>query len=158
MSDCQTKKSVAILAVALLGFTLFQLSQILTDRGNLGKLHEQAAKNMEQVDKVLAENQKMLDQLNAIAIGTQRLANSGNPNAKEIVGQLTKLGIKINPNFKEDQEKAAAEAAAKAEGAAPAAAAPQGMTPPPPPPPGGPAAAAPAAVAPPPTAGDITKK
>lgn len=155
MSDCQTKKSVAILAVALLGFTLFQLSQILTDRGNLGKLHEQAAKNMEQVDKVLAENQKMLDQLNAIAIGTQRLADSGNPNAKEIVAQLTKLGIKINPNFKEDQEKAAAEAAAKAAGSAPAAAAPQGMTPPP----AGAPTAAPAAVAPPAQpAADITKK
>lgn len=138
MSECKTKKSVAILAVALLGFTLFQLSQILADGGNLRKMHEQAKKNMEQVDKVLADNQKMLDQLNAIAIGTQRLADAGNNNAKEIVAQLTRLGIRINPNFKEDQEKAAAAAASGTAavppppGSAPAAA-PNTPVPPPPP-------------------------
>lgn len=110
MSDCSTKKSVTLLAVALLGFFLFQMTQVMADKANLSKVAEQAEKNNAQLDKVLAENQKMLDQLNAIAIGTQRLADAGNANAKEIVQQLARLGIKINPNFKEDQQKAAATA------------------------------------------------
>lgn len=96
--------SVTVLAVALLGFGVFQFTQILADRDGLYKAKEQIQKNIEQADKVLADNQKMLDQLNSIAIGTQRLADAGNQNAKEIVAQLTRLGIKINPNFKPGQE------------------------------------------------------
>lgn len=103
MSD-QTHKSVTILAVALLGFTVFQFTQIFVDRDNIRVMQEQVKKNIEQADKVLADNQKMLDQLNAIAIGTQRLADAGNANAKEIVVQLNRLGIKINPNFKPGQQ------------------------------------------------------
>ena len=103
MSD-HNHKSITILAVTLLGFGLFQFTQILADRDGLHKAKEQVQKNIEQADKVLAENQKMLDQLNAIAIGTQRLADAGNANAKEIVAQLSRLGIKINPNFKPGQE------------------------------------------------------
>ncbi len=97
-------KSVTILALALLGFTIFQFTQIFVDRDNIHLMQDQVKKNIEQADKVLADNQKMLDQLNAIAIGTQRLADAGNTNAKEIVVQLNRLGIKINPNFKPGQE------------------------------------------------------
>ena len=114
-------KSVALLAAGLLIFTLFQFWQVLGDRSQLAKAKEAMETRIAEADKVLAENQKMLDQLNAIAIGTQRLSEAGNPNAKEIVNQLNKLGIKINPNFKEDQEKAAA---SQAGGEAPAAPAP----------------------------------
>jgi len=103
MSD-HNHKSITILAVTLLGFGIFQTTQIMADRDGLHKAKEQVQKNIEQADKVLADNQKMLDQLNAIAIGTQRLADAGNPNAKEIVAQLSRLGIKINPNFKPGQE------------------------------------------------------
>lgn len=103
MSD-QTQKSLTILTAALLGFTVFQFTQIFVDRENIHMMQEQVKKNIEQADKVLADNQKMLDQLNAIAIGTQRLADAGNANAKEIVVQLNRLGIKINPNFKPGQE------------------------------------------------------
>lgn len=103
MSD-RTHQSITIIAATLFGFSIFQFTQILADRDNLHKAQEQVQKNIEQADKVLADNQKMLDQLNAIAIGTQRLADAGNPNAKEIVAQLSRLGIKINPNFKAGQE------------------------------------------------------
>lgn len=113
MSDTNnTQKTVTILALALLGFTLFQASQILTDRASLRKFHEQIDKATQQADKLITDSQKTLDQLNSIAIGTQRLADAGNANAKEIVQQLARLGIKINPNFKEDQQKAAATSAA----------------------------------------------
>lgn len=105
---CNKTMTLGILAVSLLAFTVFQMSQILIDRSNLHKFTEQAQENNTKADKALADDQKMLDQLNAIAIGTQRLAEAGNANAKEIVQQLNRLGIKINPNFKEDQEKAAA--------------------------------------------------
>ncbi len=120
MSD-QTQKSVTILAVALLGFTLFQFTQIFVDRDNIHVMQEQVKKNIEQADKVLADNQKMLDQLNAIAIGTQRLADAGNANAKEIVVQLNRLGIKINPNFKPGQEGQPAPAGQPVPAPAPAA-------------------------------------
>ena len=100
MNEEHGHKSVTILALAMLGFGLFQMSQILVDRGALGKVKEQMETNLAQADKVLAENKKMLDQLNVIAIGTQKLADSGNSNAKDIVTQLNRLGIKINPNFK----------------------------------------------------------
>src|ERR1043166_7491383 len=100
MNEEHGHKSVTILALAMLGFGLFQMSQILVDRGALGKVKEQMETNLAQADKVLAENKKMLDQLNVIAIGTQKLADSGNSKAKDIVTQLNRLGIKINPNFK----------------------------------------------------------
>jgi hypothetical protein len=130
MSD-HNHKSVTVLAVALLGFTVFQFTQILVDRDNIHKMQDQAKKSIEQADKVLADNQKMLDQLNAIAIGTQRLADAGNNNAKEIVTQLNRLGIKINPNFKPGQEGAPAQPDA---GAAPAGQPPAPPAPPPAPP------------------------
>lgn len=113
MSD-HNHNSVTILAFALVGFTIFQFTQILADRDNIHKAQEQVQKSIEQADKVLADNQKMLDQLNSIAIGTQRLADAGNPNAKEIVAQLNRLGIKINPNFKPGQEQVQQPAAAPA--------------------------------------------
>jgi septal ring factor EnvC (AmiA/AmiB activator) len=113
MSDNHSHKSTTFLAAALLFFVIFQLTQILADRSSLEKAKTQISENVTQADKVLADNQKMLDQLNAIATGTQRLADAGNANAKEIVAQLGRAGIKINPNFKEDQAKAAA---SKAEG------------------------------------------
>ena len=113
MSD---NKSVTVIAFALLGFSIFQFTQIFADRDNIHKMQDQVKKSVEQADKVLADNQKMLDQLNAIAIGTQRLADAGNANAKEIVQQLNRLGIKINPNFKPGQEQAPGAANAPVEG------------------------------------------
>ena len=106
----------------------------MTDRANLEKAKSAVADRIVEADKVLAENQKMLDQMNAIATGTQRLADAGNANAKEIVTQLNRLGIKINPNYKEDAAKAAAEAAKgkdapAAAGAVPAAEAPPAPAP-----------------------------
>ncbi len=115
MSEQHSHTSVTVLAVALLGFALFQMTQIFADRDNLHKAKTQVEAAITQADKVLTDNQKMLDQLNAIAIGTQRLADSGNANAKEIVTQLGRLGIKINPNFKEGDKNAK-----PGEGAAPA--------------------------------------
>jgi septal ring factor EnvC (AmiA/AmiB activator) len=130
MSNCLQTKSVAILAFSLLAFSLFNLTQIVVDRGNLAKLQAQVTTNAAEADKVLAENQKMLDKLNNIAIGTQRLAEAGNANAKDIVAQLTRLGIRINPNFKEEAEEAARKSAATPSAAPVTGAPPPGMMPP----------------------------
>jgi len=115
MSD-HSHKPIMYLTAGLLFFVVFQFTQILVDRGQLEKAKAATAERIAQADKVLADSQKMLDQLNNIATGTQRLADAGNPNAKDIVAQLNRMGIKINPNYKEDQAKAAAAAAAKASG------------------------------------------
>jgi hypothetical protein len=119
-----TSKSVTLLAVGLLVFTLFQLTQILQDGSNLSKAKAQVQKNLEEATKAVDEGQKMQDQLNAVAIGTQKLADAGNANAKEIVAQMGKLGIKIDPNFKKGQTPPAA-----APGAAPKPPAPEAPKP-----------------------------
>jgi hypothetical protein len=93
-------KSVTLLAVGLLIFTLFQLATIIGDRVTLTKAKLQVENNIAEADKALADGAKMLDKLNDVAIATQKLANAGNSNAKEIVGQLNRAGIKINPDFK----------------------------------------------------------
>lgn len=156
MSDNHSHKPMMYLTAGLLFFVVFQFAQVLIDRGQLEKAKAATAERIAQADKVLEESQKMLDQLNAIATGTQRLADAGNPNAKDIVGQLNRMGIKINPNYKEDQAKAAAAAAAKAAGKpeemkdgkpaeAPAAPAKDAAPPAPPAPPAAPAPEAPPA-------------
>ncbi|HVY13285.1 MAG TPA: hypothetical protein VHB73_06960, partial [Alphaproteobacteria bacterium] len=78
-------KSVTILAIALLIFTLFQLTQVLIDGGTLSKNKAQTKENIAKADKALGDDSKMLDQLNAIALGTQKLAEGGNANAKDII-------------------------------------------------------------------------
>jgi hypothetical protein len=93
-------KSVTLLAIGLLIFTLFQLVTIVGDRVTLTKAKLQVDNNIAEADKALADGAKMLDKLNDVAIATQKLANAGNSNAKEIVGQLNKAGIRINPDFK----------------------------------------------------------
>ncbi len=95
-----THLSVTLLAVGLLIFTLFQLSQIILDRVQLGKLNAQLAASTANVDKALEENAQMMDRLNTVAVGTQKLAQAGNANAREIVSQLERAGIRINPDFR----------------------------------------------------------
>jgi phage gp16-like protein len=116
-------KSVTLLAIGLLIFTLFQLTQVVLDRVALSKVKLQADVNMAQADKAVDEGKKMLDQLNVIAIATQKLADGGNANAKDIVAQLNRAGIKINPNFKKG-ESTDPKVTAPASAATPPAAAP----------------------------------
>lgn len=98
--------SLMLLAAGLLVFSLFQFGQTVADRVSLNRAREKVETRIVEAEKVLANNQRMLEQLNAIAIGTQRLAEAGNGNAKEIVGQLGRLGIRINPNFRDERQKA----------------------------------------------------
>ena len=119
-------KAVTVLALALLVFTLFQLTQVISDRMGLAKVKAQLDQNVAQADKALDEGTKMLDKLNDVSIATQKLADAGNANAKDIVTQLNKAGIKINPDFKKGQPPAGAPkpGAPKAPAPAPAPAKP----------------------------------
>lgn len=82
---------VLILTATLVLWFGFQTSQLLAERTSL--------RGLEQNQVPIHDNaQRMRAQLDAIAAGTQRLADSGNPNAKLIVEELRRRGITINPN------------------------------------------------------------
>jgi hypothetical protein len=83
--------SWAILALALalvlvLGSSLFDLIRTNATLTNVDK--EQTA--------ALANSHKSEDQLNALARGTQQLADSGNVNAQAVVATLQRNGVHIN--------------------------------------------------------------
>ena len=69
----------------------FQLYQLLQEKNNLSVL----ASSQEAVHK---NAQKMRAQLDALASGTSKLAQQGNPNAQQIVSALAQRGITINSN------------------------------------------------------------
>ena len=70
------------------GFQTYQLAQ---ERGaiNTRKANQ---------EKIYANAQKMRAQLDAIAAGTARLAQQGNPHAQQVVAALRARGITINPS------------------------------------------------------------
>ena len=83
-----------LLPVSLLGFVLFimlafQASQILRERD---ALHE--AKT--QQDKPVEESQKVQAQLDALAVGTKKLADQGDKNAQTIIDRMKQIGITVS--------------------------------------------------------------
>jgi len=81
---------VLLCALTLFFLVAFQTKSILTDRGMLSTVREGQQQALEQGQRVQA-------QLDALAIGTQRLAEGGNRNAKAIVDRLKEMNITINP-------------------------------------------------------------
>ncbi len=69
----------------------FQTYQLFQEQNNLSVL----AANQEVVFK---NSQKMRVQLDALASGTSKLAQQGNPNAQQIVSALAQRGITMNSN------------------------------------------------------------
>ena len=69
----------------------FQTSQLLKERDNLDALsaNQQA---------IYGNAQKLRAQLDALAAGTARLAQQGNPKAQQVVNALNAKGITINPD------------------------------------------------------------
>lgn len=69
----------------------FQASQLLKERDNINTLSAN--------QQAIHDNaQKLRVQLDALAAGTARLAQQGNPNAQQVVNALRAQGITINPN------------------------------------------------------------
>ena len=80
---------VALLAVAIFLWVGFQTSQLIRERQGLRTLREGQETQVQTSQKVRAS-------LDAVATGTLKLADQGNPNARLIVDELRKRGITIN--------------------------------------------------------------
>lgn len=80
---------LALLAVALVVWVGFQTSQLISERRGLRTLKEGQEAQVQ-------TSQKLRASLDAIATGTLKLSEQGNPNARFIVDELRKRGITIN--------------------------------------------------------------
>ena len=89
---------VALLAVAILLWVGFQTSQLIRERQGLRTLKDGQEAQVQTSQKVRAS-------LDAVATGTLKLADQGNPNARLIVDELRKRGITINPTPAPSPEK-----------------------------------------------------
>jgi hypothetical protein len=79
-----------LLVTGLLIWAIAQMLQLTSERSTLQTLLTNQA-------QPYAASQKLRTQLDAIASGTQRLADGGNANARLVVEELRKRGITINP-------------------------------------------------------------
>lgn len=79
-----------LVTVALLVWFVFQTAQLIAERSQVDALHANQA-------QVFQNAQRMRRQLDALAAGTQRLADGGNANAQAITAALRQRGITINP-------------------------------------------------------------
>jgi hypothetical protein len=77
-------------ALALLGWLGFQTHQLLNERQALQAAYLSQQQTVDNAGKLRAS-------LDALAADTQRMADSGNPNARLLVDELRKRGITINP-------------------------------------------------------------
>lgn len=80
---------LTLVSCAVLGLLVFNTVQIVQS-------HETLKQVISQQDKPLEESKKIENQLTALALGTKRLADSGNGNAQGIVDAMQKAGITIN--------------------------------------------------------------
>ena len=93
-----------LLAVAVLAFLAFQALQLHRVHGSL------AAKKAGQEERI-EQAQGLRKQFDAVATDTARLAEGGNANAKRIIDELRKRGIRVNPDAVATTEGAAGDAA-----------------------------------------------
>ena len=89
---------VALLGIALLLWVGFQTTQLLRERQGLRTLREGQEAQVQTSQKVRAS-------LDAVATGTLKLSEQGNPNARLIVDELRKRGVTINPTATPSPEK-----------------------------------------------------
>lgn len=79
-----------VLSTALLAWFGFQSNELYQERNRL-----QIAKTAQ--EETFTKSQKMRSQLDVIAAGTQKLADSGNTGAQTVVNAMKARGITINP-------------------------------------------------------------
>jgi hypothetical protein len=82
---------VLLVTVALLIWFGFQTVQLIAERSQVEALQANQT-------PVFQNAQRMRRQLDALAAGTQRLADGGNASAKAITDALRQRGITINPD------------------------------------------------------------
>jgi hypothetical protein len=110
LSPSQMMTPITLLAVALLAFFVYQCGLVLQERKNL------VAVETQQQD-ILKQNEAIKAQLDALSLGTLKLSEKGNRNAKVIIERMAQLGIRVNPDANVSemamQNKSAAPANAK---------------------------------------------
>ena len=79
--------------ITLLTLLGFQATQLYNDHTNL----QQRRDGQQQP---FTEAQELRKQLDGVAADTARLAEQGNANAKQVIEELAKRGITINPEAK----------------------------------------------------------
>jgi hypothetical protein len=82
---------LALLAVAIFLWVGFQTTQLIREREGLQTLRQGQEAQVQ-------SSQKLRASLDAIASGTAKLAEQGNPSARLIVDELRKRGVTIKPN------------------------------------------------------------
>ena len=75
--------------LALLGWLAFQAQQLMAEHQNLQTAYASQQQTVDNAGKLRAS-------LDVLAADTQRLADSGNPNARALVDELKKRGVTIN--------------------------------------------------------------
>jgi hypothetical protein len=83
--------AVALVTIALVAWFAFQTFQLVRERGVLQSVR--AAQ-----EPTIGQAQKLRAQLEAISQKTLELAQQGNSGAKQIVEELARRGVTINPN------------------------------------------------------------
>lgn len=81
---------ILILTLAFVGWSGFQTTQLVQEKGALATLKVTQ-------DKQTEDSKKLRESLENLAKGTLALSNRGNPNARLIVDELRRRGITINP-------------------------------------------------------------
>jgi hypothetical protein len=81
---------ISLMSLTMLLVLAFQTMQILRDRDALNNARGQQ-------EKAFEDSQRLQGQLNALLLGTKKLADEGNKDAVGIVDKLKTLGIQINP-------------------------------------------------------------
>lgn len=77
-----------LLALAVLGWSVFQTTQLVTERGSL-------TAGIASQDVQVEQSKKVRERLESLATRTARVARAGNPNATLIVEELRRRGVTI---------------------------------------------------------------
>jgi len=89
-STSQILFPLSLLALVIFLSTAFQTVQVFRDRSVLHQVKTQQDKPLEDARRVQA-------QLEALAVGTLKLADQGDKNAQAIIDKLKQLGISVTP-------------------------------------------------------------
>lgn len=81
---------VLVLALAFVAWNAFQTTALLNQRSSLAALRANQEQPLAELDRLRVAVQAMVND-------TVKLADSGNPTAREIVDGFAKQGIKLNP-------------------------------------------------------------
>ena len=77
---------VAVMALTMALFFVFQMTQVMRDRTALNQA-------VTQLETPYAESQKLNTQFGGLVVGTRKLAEEGNETAKELVARLKQIGV-----------------------------------------------------------------